>query len=74
MFFPEITKLSLIRMTVCKKDWADCSANPRSSMPNAPVPYLMTIRGCAPRLVLRTACETLPAQMKKRVLSTVKPI
>ena len=32
------------------------------------VPYLMKIRGGAPRLVLRTACETLPVAMKKKVL------
>jgi len=31
--------------------------------------YLMIIRQRAPRLVLRTACETLPASMKERVLS-----
>jgi len=29
------------------------------------VPYLMKIRGRAPRLVLRTACETLPVPLKK---------
>jgi 3-methyladenine DNA glycosylase AlkD len=34
------------------------------------VPYLMKIRGRAPRLVLRTACETLPPAVKKRVLAT----
>ena len=33
------------------------------------VDYLMTIRERAPRLVLRTACETLPAVMKDRVLA-----
>jgi len=33
------------------------------------VPYLMRIRGDAPRLVLRTACETLPAAMKRRILA-----
>ena len=33
------------------------------------VPYLMKIRDRAPRLVLRTACETLPLATKKRVLS-----
>ena len=33
------------------------------------VPYLMKIRERAPRLVLRTACETLPANLKKRVLA-----
>lgn len=32
------------------------------------VPYLMKIRGRAPRLVLRTACETLPETVKKRIL------
>lgn len=34
------------------------------------VPYLMKIRGHAPRLVLRTACETLPTSLKKRILTT----
>jgi 3-methyladenine DNA glycosylase AlkD len=33
------------------------------------VPYLMAIRSRAPRLVLRTACETLPAADKKKILS-----
>lgn len=32
------------------------------------VPYLMKIRGRAPRLVLRTACETLPLTTRRRVL------
>jgi len=32
------------------------------------VPYLIKIRDRAPRLVLRTACETLPVATKKRVL------
>ena len=34
------------------------------------VPYLMNIRDRAPRLVLRTACETLPPELKKRILGT----
>lgn len=33
------------------------------------VPYLMKIRKRAPRLVLRTACETLPEATKKRILA-----
>ncbi|MGA8618076.1 MAG: DNA alkylation repair protein [Candidatus Sulfotelmatobacter sp.] len=33
------------------------------------VPYLMKIRARAPRLVLRTACETLPVAVKKRILA-----
>lgn len=38
-------------------------ANPEQTMK-----YLMTIREHAPRLVLRTACETLPAATRERVL------
>jgi 3-methyladenine DNA glycosylase AlkD len=34
------------------------------------VPDLMKIRGRAPRLVLRTACETLPPAVRKRVLAS----
>ena len=34
------------------------------------VPYLMKIRAKAPRLVLRTACETLPEVVKKRILAS----
>jgi 3-methyladenine DNA glycosylase AlkD len=37
---------------------------------NKTIPYLMKIRGRAPRLVLRTACETLPSEMKMKILST----
>ena len=37
--------------------------------PKRTVPYLMKIRKNAPRLVLRTACETLPVATRKRVLS-----
>lgn len=36
--------------------------------PKRTIPYLMTIRDRAPRLVLRTACETLTPQSRKRVL------
>ncbi len=74
MFFPEIVKLSdsllgdeddmvqkglgwLLRETV-KYD------------AKRTVPYLMKIRKLAPRLVLRTACETLNLAVKKRVLAT----
>jgi len=33
------------------------------------VPYLMGIRERAPRLVLRTACETLPLAARKKILA-----
>jgi 3-methyladenine DNA glycosylase AlkD len=32
------------------------------------LPLLMKIRGKAPRLVLRTACETLPTKLKRQIL------
>jgi 3-methyladenine DNA glycosylase AlkD len=38
--------------------------------PKRTVPYLMKIRGRAPRLVLRTACEMLAPSAKRRVLAT----
>jgi 3-methyladenine DNA glycosylase AlkD len=34
------------------------------------VPYLMKIRGRAPRLVLRTACETLSPGARSRILNS----
>jgi 3-methyladenine DNA glycosylase AlkD len=37
--------------------------------PNEAVAYLMTIRDRTPRLVLRTACETLPDATRERVLN-----
>jgi 3-methyladenine DNA glycosylase AlkD len=37
--------------------------------PKTTVPYLLRIRDRAPRLVLRTACETLPAATRARVLA-----
>jgi 3-methyladenine DNA glycosylase AlkD len=72
MFFPEIVKLSdslladpddmvlkglgwLLRETV-KVD------------AKRTVPYLMKMRGRAPRLVLRTACETLPKVSREKIL------
>jgi 3-methyladenine DNA glycosylase AlkD len=36
------------------------------------VPYVMTIRERAPRLVLRTASETLPAEVRDKVLAKAK--
>lgn len=33
------------------------------------MPFLMSIRARAPRLVLRTACETLPGEERKRILA-----
>lgn len=43
------------------REWS--KADPRRT-----VPFLLRIRDSAPRLVLRTACETLPARERARVL------
>jgi 3-methyladenine DNA glycosylase AlkD len=43
------------------REWA--KAHPKTT-----VPFLMTIRKDSPRLVLRTACETLPPATRARVL------
>lgn len=40
--------------------------------PDITVRYLMTIRERAPRLVLRTACETLPIDVRERVIERAK--
>ena len=40
--------------------------------PEQTVAYLMKIRERAPRLVLRTACETLPEEVRERVLAKGK--
>jgi 3-methyladenine DNA glycosylase AlkD len=37
--------------------------------PARATPYLMKVRHCAPRLVLRTACEKLSVQQRKKILS-----
>jgi 3-methyladenine DNA glycosylase AlkD len=37
--------------------------------PQRTVPYLMKIRGRAPRLVLRTACEKLPPEARQKILA-----
>jgi 3-methyladenine DNA glycosylase AlkD len=44
-------------------------ANPKQT-----VAYLMTIRDHTPRLVLRTACETLPDETRQQVLETTKTL
>jgi 3-methyladenine DNA glycosylase AlkD len=73
MFFPEITKLSNSLLDdpddMVQKGLGWLLRETAKFGPKRTVPYLMTIRGRAPRLVLRTACETLPASVKTRVLN-----
>jgi 3-methyladenine DNA glycosylase AlkD len=73
MFFPEIVKLSNLlladRDDMVQKGLAWLLRETAKFDPKRSVPYLMKIRERAPRLVLRTACETLPASVKKKILA-----
>ena len=73
MFFPEITKLSDLLLAdkddMVQKGLGWLLRETAKFDAKRTVPYLMKIRERAPRLVLRTACETLPANVKKRVLA-----
>ena len=72
MFFSSITRVS--RVLLCDKDdmvqkglgWLLREA--AKADPKRTVPYLLRIRQRAPRLVLRTACETLPKKVRAEVL------
>ncbi len=74
MFFEEITKLSDSLLEdeddMVQKGLGWLLRETAKFNAKRTVPYLMKIRGRAPRLVLRTACETLPGEMRKRILST----
>ncbi len=71
-FFPQIVKLSNALLAdqddMVQKGLGWLLRETAKFDPERTVPYLMRIRGRAPRLVLRTACETLPANLKKKVL------
>lgn len=73
MFFPEITRLSGLLLSdqddMVQKGLGWLLRETAKFNPRPTVPYLMRIRKQAPRLVLRTACETLPLDTKKRVLA-----
>jgi 3-methyladenine DNA glycosylase AlkD len=73
MFFPEIKKLSDLLLAdeddMVQKGLGWLLRETAKFDAKRTVPYLMKIRGRAPRLVLRTACETLPVAMKRRILA-----
>jgi 3-methyladenine DNA glycosylase AlkD len=73
MFFPEVTKLSDALLAdeddMVQKGLGWLLRETAKFDARHTVPYLLKIRGRAPRLVLRTACETLPARMKARILA-----
>lgn len=73
MLFPEIVKLSDALLAdkddMVQKGLGWLLRETAKSDAKRTVPYLMKIRERAPRLVLRTACETLPAAVKKKILA-----
>jgi 3-methyladenine DNA glycosylase AlkD len=72
-FFPEIVKLSDSLLgdkdDMVQKGLGWLLRETAKFDARRTVPYLMKIRGRAPRLVLRTACETLPMAAKRRILA-----
>ncbi len=72
MFFPEIVKLSDFLLgdqdDMVQKGLGWLLRETAKADAKKTVPYLMSIRERGPRLVLRTACETLPVAVRRRVL------
>jgi 3-methyladenine DNA glycosylase AlkD len=77
MFFPEITKLANSLLAdeddMVQKGLGWLLRETAKFDARRTVPYLMKIRKQAPRLVLRTACETLPIALRKRILARAPP-
>jgi 3-methyladenine DNA glycosylase AlkD len=75
MFFPDIVKLSNSLLAdqddMVQKGLGWLLRETAKFDPRRTVPYLMKIRARAPRLVLRTACETLPAAIRNRILEPI---
>jgi 3-methyladenine DNA glycosylase AlkD len=73
MFFPEIKRLSDSLLEdeddMVQKGLGWLLRETAKFDAKRTVPYLMKIRRRAPRLVLRTACETLPATTRKKILA-----
>ncbi len=78
MFFPEITRLSDSLLAeeddMVQKGLGWLLRETAKFDVKRTVPYLMKIRGRTPRLVLRTACETLPDGVKRKILARVSPL
>jgi 3-methyladenine DNA glycosylase AlkD len=73
MFFPEIKRLTVVLLAdeddMVQKGLGWLLRETAKFDAKRTVPYLMSIRERTPRLVLRTACETLPASARKAVLA-----
>jgi 3-methyladenine DNA glycosylase AlkD len=76
MFFSEIRRLSDLLLSdeddMVQKGLGWLLRETAKADAKRTVPYLMTIRKQAPRLVLRTACETLPPGVRNKILA--KPV
>jgi 3-methyladenine DNA glycosylase AlkD len=74
MFFSEITRLSDLLVSdqddMVQKGLGWLLRETAKSDRKRTVRYLTKIRGTATRLVLRTACETLPRATRQRILAT----
>lgn len=74
MFMPDIKRLSEILLSdeddMVQKGLGWLLRETAKFDAERTVPYLMRIRKRAPRLVLRTACETLPPATRKKILAT----
>jgi 3-methyladenine DNA glycosylase AlkD len=72
LFFPQVAKLSEILLRdqddMVQKGLGWLLRETAKYDRKTTIPYLIEIRDRAPRLVLRTACETLPPATRKRVL------
>ena len=73
LFFPEIKRLSDLLLSdeddMVQKGLGWLLRETAKADAKRTVPYLMSIRGWAPRLVLRTACETVSAGVRKKILA-----
>jgi 3-methyladenine DNA glycosylase AlkD len=76
MFFLEIRRLSDLLLSdeddMVQKGLGWLLRETAKADAKRTVPYLMSIRKQAPRLVLRTACETLPPGVRNKILA--KPV
>ena len=75
MFLPEIKRLSNLLLSdeddMVQKGLGWLLRETAKADASKTVPYLISIRKRAPRLVLRTACETLPKNLRSKVLQKV---
>jgi 3-methyladenine DNA glycosylase AlkD len=72
-FFPEITKLATLLLNdeddMVQKGLGWLLRETAKADPKRTIPYLRKIQARAPRLVLRTACETLPKSRRREILA-----